>query len=244
MNWRIRDKRAARRATTAAQAGAVVLLASGAAMAMLGPRLLDVEEPEAPGVESPEQPVPAQAIDAQPRAYDAAVIGENFSYLANKPVPDAEPELAAEEAPPDVAPTSSKNVRYVGAVRMGQRRAAFINIAGVTKLLRPGQEHDGVRLVSVEDERVVVAIDGGPEEAVAKADREGPAVSVVVGGAPEPEPAPVVAGDSAEPPRFTPDMSREERRAMLLERARDERSRWERDRDERGERFPPDRIDN
>jgi hypothetical protein len=244
MNWRIRDKRAARKATSAAQAAAVVLLASGAAMAMLGPRLLDVEEPKAAGVQLQPEPLPAQSTAAAARPYDEAVIAESLSYLANRPVPDPEPEVTAEVETPEATPTSSKNVRYVGAVRAGERMAAFMNIAGVTKLLRPGQEHDGVRLVSVDDAQVVVAIDGGVEETVSKAQREGPAVTLVVGGAPAPEPPPMVAGDSPESPRFTPDMSREERRAMLLERAREERSRWERDRDERGERFPPDRIDN
>lgn len=250
MKWRIRDKRAARKATGAAQAAAVLLFASGAAMAMFGPNLLEVEEPEAAGPAPRAGLPPVQTSQAETRSFDATIVSDNLSYLANKPVPDPEPEVeVAEEETPTTA-GDAQDVRYVGAVRVGDRMAAFLNIAGVTKMLRPGQEHEGVQVVSITEDEIVVAIDGGAEQSIQKAERAGPAVTVVVGGAPEPEPTQptepggMVAGEGADSPRFTPEMSREERRAMLLERAREERSRWERDRGERGERVAPDRIDN
>ena len=132
----------------------------------------------------------------------------------------------------------------VGCRPVGDRAAAWVSVGGVTKLLRPGGEaYDGVALRSVTDDEIVISIDGSDETTVEKAERQGPAVTVLVGGAPPPS-EPVVAGEEPESPRFSPDMSREERRAMLLERARDERARWQRDRGDRDdgeEGSPPDR---
>ncbi len=239
MSWRIRDKQSARKATLAAQAAVVVLAASGVATATLGPRLLEAEpppehgslpEPSDPGLRPPEEQVVA---------IDSATVAEYMSYLGNTPQPDpVAPEVAEGPEEPDATTTSDADVRYIGSVRVGARAAAWVNIGGVTKLLRPGGEpFQGVELISVGDDEIVISVDGGDEATVEKAERQGPAVTVLVGGAPAPV-EPVVAGESPEP-RFSPDMSREERRAMLLERAREERSRsWQRDREERGEEDP------
>ena len=70
---------------------------------------------------------------------------------------------------------------------------------------------------------------------IRKSERKGSAVSVAIGGAPAApvnSPNTAVAGD--EPNQLSPDMSREERRAALLERARSDRGRWQRDRGENG----------
>jgi hypothetical protein len=242
MKWRVRDKQSARKATVGAQAAAVVLVASGVAMGMLGPEILKVEQvaPSEPAPETSESSDSSEPVD--PAQIDAVTVAENFEYLANRPQPDPEAPETAEAESPTEPQAEERGVRYVGSVRVGDRMSAWVNIGGVTKLLRPGGEYGQVRLVSVGDDEIVVSIDGGDEESVQKSQREGPAVTMVVGGAPAPEATPVVAGDEPDQPRFTPDMSREERRAMLLERARDERERsWRRDREESGEDGSPDR---
>jgi hypothetical protein len=242
MHVRIRDKQSARKATTAAQAAAVVLFASGAAMAMLGPRLLEVEEPEAPAVVPGDEAEGPEPTIAEAPPLDVGTTTQNYLLLGNTPVPD--PIAADEPDPEPEAAPSGRTIRYVGAVRSGGRLAAFLNIDGVTKLLRTGgAPYEGVQLVAVDTDEIVVSVNGGDELTVQKGERQGPPVTVVVGGAPPVEP--VVSADDADSPRFSPDMTREERREALMERARAERSRWQREREERGEEFtPPDRIEN
>ncbi|QKK07350.1 MAG: hypothetical protein HND58_03750 [Planctomycetota bacterium] len=139
--------------------------------------------------------------------------------------------LAAVEEPRDEPPVdtggrlSDFDVRFVGSITSGGRAAAFVNIAGVTKVLRPGESYEGVQLVEVVGDEIAVSIDGGEEEMIGKSERKGSAVSVVIGGAPAAPantPNSAVAGD--EPNQISPDMSREERRAALMERAQRSRS--------------------
>lgn len=241
MHTPIRSRKSARTATIAAQAAALVLVISGGVMAFTDLPGLKVSEEAG-------EPRPAPDAGGQSggpgvgagRTYAASVDPETvdamLGMIKNRPVPDEPVEGGSEgdDLPPDPAPDTS--VRYVGSIRVGGRAAAFMNIGGITKLLRPGgAEYEGVRLVSVDDDRVVVSIDGRAEQEIEKTRRSGPAVSVVVGGAPAPERDPTaVADESPQAPTFTPDMSREERRQALLERARSERGRWERQRGDGG----------
>ncbi|MCC7388026.1 MAG: hypothetical protein IT431_04575 [Phycisphaerales bacterium] len=240
MHTPIRTRKSARVTTIAAQAAAMVLLLSAVGMGAFG----------LPGLGMPETPVaPAGGAEGQPgeepeqpgRQYVAVVDPETVDYslgmIKNHPVPDPEPgpdEVVIEDDPEI---DSTPGVRYVGSIKVGGRAAAFMNIGGITKLLRPGgAEYEGVRLVRVDEGSVVVSIRGGDEQEIEKTERVGPAVSVVLGGAPEPvkDDFTAVAEDSPQAPNFTPDMSREERRQMLLDRARTERGRWERQRGEDG----------
>lgn len=236
MTPRIKDKRAAHRATLAAQAVAAVLAIAGGSVAVFGLPGLKVDLAE-PVVGSGDQ---GESLSTEqpdlPLAMDVVAIAEGLSYLGNVPVPDPEAQPddiggGLAEDPPE------REVRFVGSIRVGDRHAAFLNVAGVTKLLRPGDDYEGVRLVEVIGDEVVVSINGGDEEMLEKAERHGPSVSLVTGGAPKIDPGDgtAVAGDGPiEPANFTPDMSREERRAALLERARGERARWERERGQGG----------
>jgi hypothetical protein len=240
MHTPIRTRKSARVTTIAAQGAAIVLLFSGVGMGALGlPGLGLPQTPVTPEGGAEEQP--GQEPEQPGRQYVAGVDPETVDYslgmIKNHPVPDPEPgpdEVVIEdETTPDEAP----GVRYVGSIKVGGRAAAFMNIGGITKLLRPGgADYEGVRLVSVEDGRVVVSIRGGDEQEIEKTERVGPAVSVVLGGAPAQvkDEFTAVAEDSPQAPNFTPDMSREERRQMLLDRARTERGRWERQRGEDG----------
>lgn len=242
MNWRIRNKQAARKATIAAQAAACVLVVSGGAMAVFGQRILKVEPP----VLVPTPPQPEEQAEGGAggtgRSFDPVVVSENLGAIGNAPVPDPKPEEAAAGNDLQSDPSDDREIRYVGSVQVGERAAAFLNIAGATRLLRLGQTYEGVRLVSVEGGQVVISVDGGDEQTVEKSERQGPAVSVLVGGAPGPVAAtPVVSSEQPPTPAsFTPNMSREERRAALIERARDERARWDRQRGDGGG-GPPDR---
>ncbi|MFG0242070.1 MAG: hypothetical protein ACF8R9_04705 [Phycisphaerales bacterium JB054] len=236
MTTRIKDKHAAKQATRIAQIAALALAVGGAiAVAKLpGLEVKDIEL-------APAGPVSAGIVPEQPKGDttpppDRLVTADNFSYIAN--VPEA---VAVVEEPRDEPPVetggrlSDFDVRFVGSITSGGRAAAFVNIAGVTKVLRPGDTYEGVRLVEVVGNEIAVSIDGGEEEMIRKSERKGSAVSVAIGGAPA---APVntpntaVAGD--EPNQLSPDMSREERRAALLERARSDRGRWQRDRGQNG----------
>lgn len=238
MHTPIRSRKSARNTTIAAQAAAIVLLISGSVMAFKGLPGLGLTEtapPTPPG--ATDQP----DADSPPtgRRYVAALDPETVDYslamIGNHPVPDPEPQpgedVIDEPPPPDTTP----GVRYVGSIKVGGRAAAFMSIGGITKLLRPGgAEYEGVRLLSVDDDRVVVSINGRAEQEIEKTERVGPAVSVVVGGAAPPvkDGFTALADEAPQAPNFTPDMSREERRQMLLERARTERGRWERQRGE------------
>lgn len=239
MAWRVRNKQSARKATIAAQVAVVLFAGSSIAMAFMGGNILEIEDAEPAAAHPAPQPEDTAADAQQTRRFDETITAENFTFLANAPEAAPEPE-EPQEAVVQTPTESGREIRYIGSIRSGERAAAFISIAGVTKLLRPGQSHEGVELVSVGEDEVVVAIDGVVEETIGKAERTGSGVTMVVGGAPAPEvTSPVVADDEAESAgRFSPDMSREERRAMLMERAREERARWQRDRDERGEGFP------
>ena len=236
MTTRIKDKQAARQATRIAQIAALALAVGGAiAVAKLpGLEVKDIEL-------APAGPVSGGVAVDQPKGDttpppDRLVTADNFSYIAN--VPEA---LAAVEEPRDEPPVdtggrlSDFDVRFVGSITSGGRAAAFVNIAGVTKVLRPGETYEGVQLVEVVGDEIVVSIDGGEEEMIGKSERKGSAVSVVIGGAPAAPantPNSAVAGD--EPNQISPDMSREERRAALMERARSDRGRWERNRGDNG----------
>ncbi|MBK7403828.1 MAG: hypothetical protein IPJ41_04135 [Phycisphaerales bacterium] len=241
MTWRIKNRRAAKKATRAAQAAGVLLLVSGVAMGAFGQLVLQVDEPAAPPRPAPIEEQPDQGATPTGRAFDPIAVNDNLSMILNKPLPDPIPTAAGPdegEPPPTEAP--SREIRYVGSVQVGEKAAAFMSISGATKLLRVGQTFEGVRLVAVESGEVTISVDGGDEQTVEKAERHGSAVSVLVGGAPEPTPeTPVVAGDQpVQPPNFTPNMSREDRRAALIEQARQGRARWDR---QRGEGGPPDR---
>jgi hypothetical protein len=238
MAHHIKDKAAARKATRVAQVSAVALAVLGGAVAVAkipGLEIKDIEPapvgPVASGAQTnTEKPDPVSRPDA-------ILIDENLSYIGNAPVPKT--TAAADE--PDSNPIdtggglSDRDIRFIGLIKSGGRASAFLNIAGVTKILRPGDVYEGVKLVEVVGDEITVSIDGGEEEMIGKAERKGSAVSVVTGGAPSsPQNTAntAVAGD--EPPTSTPDMSREERRAALLERAKADRGRWQRDRGENG----------
>lgn len=236
MAMHIRDKQAARKLTAAAQLAAVVFVGTAGAAAAGIFALGEFRAPQAPADPVvPELTDPAQAAaDPEPRfeQVDNLTIRENLSLLGNKPEPPDESELAADPEPDEPETDDSREIRFVGSVRSRGQTAAFLSIGGVTKLLRPGQAYEGIELVAVEDDFVRLSINGGDEEAIDRAERTGSAVSVVVGGAPD---APkTVAGNAALEPDsgFEGDMSREERRAQLIERARADRSRWQRDRGE------------
>lgn len=238
MTTRIRDKHAARRATRIAQISAAALAAIGAAVAVAGLPGMEVKDYE---------PAPIGPVGTDtdtPRAEEDAVVypdpygvAESLSYIGNAP----EPEAVAIDEPVDVPPPSTNggmtgiDVRYIGSITSGGRPAAFLNIAGVTKFLRPGEVYEGVKLVEVVGNEVAISINGGEEEMIGKAERKGSAISVVTGGAPaveRSEPNTAVAGD--EPPMPPTEMSREERRQYYLDRARSDRTRWQRERGENG----------
>lgn len=240
MHTPIRSRKSARNTTLVAQAAAIVLGISGTVMAFKGLPGLGLTEtaPDTqPGaIDQPDTP-PGQPGRQFVAAVDPETVDYSLGMVSNHPVPDPEPgpgEVVIEDEPEtDPAP----GVRYVGSIKVGGRAAAFMNIGGITKLLRPGgAEYEGVRLVSVDNDHVVVSINGRDEQEIEKTQRVGPAVSVVVGGATPPvkDGFTAVADESPQAPNFTPDMSREERRQMLLDRARTERGRWERQRGEGG----------
>ena len=241
MATHVRSRQSARKAAIVAQAAAGVLVLSGAAMGFFGLPGLDPEKQTEPAV----QPSPAgdqsQGTPTRPPAdeigplHDPETVELSFSMLSNFPTPDPVVEPDPDDGP-DVPEVDDIGVRYVGSIKVGGEAAAFMNIGGVTKLLRPGgKPYEGVRLVRVEGDSVVVSMNDAPERTIEKAARSGPAVSLVVGGAPAvKEPVTALSDDNPEPASFTPDMSREERRAALLERARSERSRWERQRGDGG----------
>lgn len=233
MSTRIKDKAAARKAAHAARIAALLLAAVGGAVAFAGIPGLAVRdiEPAPPtpvGTTNPNKPA---AEDAPPPP-DVYGIADTLSYIGNVP----EPETVVVEDTNDepVEDTggglTEREIRFVGSITSGGRDAAFLNIAGVTKVLRPGEVYEGVRLVEVVGDEIAVSINGGEEEMIGKSERKGSAVSVVTGGAPAPA-STAVAGD--EPRIDASDMSREQRRAEMLERARSERARWQRDRGER-----------
>lgn len=242
MHTPIRTKQSARRATIAAQAAAMVVLACGTAMAFLGVPGLSVADPTPAAQDQPDAGTDLPDGDgAEPgvpyaAAVDPVTVDELLGMIGNAPVPAPEPEggeIVVETSEPDPGP----GIRFVGTIKVGGRAAAFMNIGGVTKLLRPdGPDYQGVRLVSINADEVVISVDDGPAQTIERSAREGSAVSLVTGGAPvgvktaESQ----VSGDPPQAADFTPDMSREDRRAALLERARSERGRWERDRGEGG----------
>lgn len=235
MHSPVRTRQSARKATLAAQAGALVLIVGGGGMAYTGLPGLAMPEPEvAPLPDGDTQSGEGAGTDVTTDDYapviDPETIDGNLSLVSNCPVPPVEPiDDPGEELPPEDV---GEGVRYVGSIKVGGRVAAFLNIGGITKLLRPGgSSFEGVQLVRVDEGEVVITMDDGPEQTIEKSLREGSAVSVVIGGAPKPATNGVVADDEpVSAPSFTPDMSREERRAVILDRARNERSRWERDR--------------
>jgi len=245
MHAPIRTKQSARKATIAAQAAAMVLLLAGAAMGFVGlpglgisqpPKGAEVQPPVGEGAAG--GPRPSQQYAA---AVDPQTVDELLCLIGNAPVPDPTPVVGGTDPPPGTEPPAL-GIRFVGTIKVGGRMAALMNIDGMTKVLRPdGPEYRGVRIVGVEGDSVVVSVDGGDPHPIERSARKGSAVSLVVGGAPaEAKPNTAVSADeSPQPASFTPDMSREDRRAALLERARTERGNWRRDQGE-GE-GPPNR---
>ncbi len=236
MHSPVRTRQSARKATIAAQCAALVLFIGGGVMAYTGLPGLSMPEAEPtplsggaadhiddPGAEATEERY-APVIDPE-------TIDGNLSMVSNSPVPTVEP---IEEVFTGDTPTqdTTEGVRYVGSIKVGGRAAAFLNIGGITKLLRPGgSSFEGVRLVRVDEDEVVITMNDGGEQTIGKSAREGSAVSLVVGGAPQRAENSAVGGDVPDaPPSFTPDMSREERRALILERSRSERNKWDRNR--------------
>jgi hypothetical protein len=242
MTARFRDKQSARNATKAAQAGAVVLIVVVSGVAAFGLPGLKVEEVRvAPPVEDqgPDSPQPRPGAQAEPAA-DTMLIAENLGYLGNVPTPPEPVEVAdAGDSGPEIPEESpGREVRYVGSIISGDRASALLNIGGVSRVLRPGQVYEGVELLEVGPAEVVISIDGADARRVEKSERQGPSVLVATGGAPPP-PTPeqqmrAIAGEQPGTAReITPDMSREERRAVLMERAERARNeRWRRERDD------------
>ncbi|VAX42344.1 hypothetical protein MNBD_PLANCTO03-531 [hydrothermal vent metagenome] len=240
MHSPVRTRQSARKATLAAQAAALVLLVGGGVMAYTGLPGLDPAAPEPPPLSGGEtdqgdEVASGQAAEEYTPVVDPETVDGNLSMVSNSPEPPVDPvdEPGGEDMPPE---TATVGIRYVGSIKVGGRGAAFLNIGGITKLLRPGgASFEGVQLVRVEEDEIVISVDGGIEQTIEKSMREGSGVSVVAGGAPKPAETSVVDGDEPmSPPRFTPDMSREERRAVILERSRRERDKWERDRGQDG----------
>ncbi len=233
----IKDKKSARNATRIAQGSALLLAIAGGAVAVAGLPGLEVKDIEP----APIGPI-GSAIEATPDETDTTplpdvyVIGDNLSYIGNAPVPQAVvPDVPDDDPEPNIGGLTEDEVRFIGSIRSGGRAAAFVNIAGVTKILRPGEVYEGVKLVEVIGDEIAISINGGEEEMIRKDVRQGSAVSVVIGGATAVQDASgtkAIAGDA--PPEITPNMSREERRAVLLERAKTDRSRWQRDRGNNG----------
>ena len=231
----IKDKKSARKATRIAQGSTLLLAVASGAVAVAGLPGLEISDiepaPVAPVGGVAETPPGDTETIPLPDVY---VIGDNLSYIGNAPVPQA---VVAQDEPddPDIGGGLTEDeVRFIGSIRSGGRAAAFVNIAGVTKVLRPGEVYDGVKLVEVIGNEIAISINGGEEEMIRKDVRQGSAISVVTGGAPTAQDAAgtkAVAGDS--PREFTPDMSREER-LKVIERARENRFRWQRDRGNNG----------
>lgn len=231
----IRDKKSARNATRIAQGSALLLAIAAGAVAVAGLPGLDVEDIE------PTPTVPVGGEAEQPRAEtdptpppDVYTIGDNLSYIGNAPVPQAVVTEAEPVEPEPDGGLTEREVRFIGSIVSGGRAAAFVNVAGVTKVLRPGEVFEGVRLVEVVGDEIAISIDGGEEEMIRKEQRQGSAVSVVTGGAPVVENAPATKAVAGDMPELSPDMSSEERLAVLRERAKERRSRWQRDRGNNG----------
>ncbi len=230
----IKDKKSARNATRIAQGSALLLAIAGGAVAVAGLPGLDVPDIEPAPVGPIGSGIKATPADTDTTPLpDVYVIGDNLSYIGNAPVPQAVlPD--APDAPDIDGGITEDEVRFIGSIRSGGRAAAFVNIAGVTKVLRPGDVYEGVKLVEVIGDEIAISINGGEEEMIRKDERQGSAISVVTGGAPSAQDAAgtkAVAGDS--PREFNPDMSSEER-LKVIERARENRSRWRRDRGNNG----------
>jgi hypothetical protein len=232
MSSHTRDKQSAHKMATLAKL-AVLVSASGAVAAGFAMGRFEPNEIGEGPVVDPN--AAADAMDPPPQApqivvVDNTTVDELLGSLSNAPVPQNEPDDAVGDAGDNLPPPTTREVRYIGTVRSGGRAAAFLNIAGVTKLLRPGQSYDGVELVSVEGDEITVNVDGVEGQRLERSERTASAVTVVSGGAPADAPK-TIAGEALTPdPEFEGEMSRDERRQQLLDRARSERSRWQRDR--------------
>ncbi|MDQ7012345.1 MAG: hypothetical protein Q9O74_00440 [Planctomycetota bacterium] len=230
----IKDKKSARNATRIAQGSALLLAIAGGAVAVAGLPGLDVPDIEPAPVGPIGSGIKATPTDTDTTPLpDVYVIGDNLSYIGNAPVPQAVLPDVPDEPVPDSGITE-REVRFIGSIKSGGRAAAFVNIAGVTKVLRPGEVYDGVKLVEVVGNEIAISIDGGEEEMIRKDQRQGSGVSVVTGGAPTLQDAAGTKAIAGDLPELSPDMSSEERLAVLRERTKERRSRWQRDRGNNG----------
>lgn len=229
MHRRWADRASARRATIAAAACTGVFAVGAGAVGIFGPSLFEPRFESAAGPSPIEDPIDQTLPPEPPRPVDLASIAELLGQVKNVPVPD---QVASIEGEPEVIEpeVDPGEIRFVGSVTSGSGAAAFLSINGATRLVRVGQEREGVRLVSVEPDRAVVERDGA-RSTLEKAERTGKVVTMIETTTPEGAvEADMPRGSDSGAPEFRPDMSDEERREMMMERARRARDRFERNR--------------
>lgn len=133
-------------------------------------------KPEAPGTPSgPDNPVRSAAIDP-PDAEALSDAAYRLEWAANRPK-KVEPAPGPLEPTP-AAPGSLAGWRYLGSIITGARRSAILNVDGKQVVLAQGAERNGIRLVEVKADAIVVN-DGAGLRELRKEQKTGPAVAWV-----------------------------------------------------------------
>ena len=131
-------------------------------------------QPVAPETEEPED------LGVSPDVYAEQVgLALSSAYEWEEPAPE-EDLGSGTPGEPIVERTGDQPVRYLGSIIGPDRRLAILSIDGHQRILAQGAGADGVQLVRVEDDRVIVRRAGGVET-ISKAEQVGPTYTILAG---------------------------------------------------------------
>jgi hypothetical protein len=123
------------------------------------------------GPESPSEPV------FDPGGY-AGEVGPALSAPFAWAEVEDDNEGGSDGEEPIAEQTGDQPLRYLGSIIGPDRRLAILSIDGRQRILAQGAGAEGVQLVRVEDDRVIVRRNGGIES-VGKAERTGPTYTIL-----------------------------------------------------------------
>lgn len=161
-------------------------LAATAVLLWIGgvPGMAIEDRPESPLVV---QPPPADpAPDAATPDLTSADLADMVERLEMARVQVEKPAVVAQDTPDDPEQEEEKigdnadqpRWRYLGAIIEPTRRVALVSIEGRQRILAVGREIDGVQLLSVEPDSIVVS-ENGEQARLTRDERTGPSVAWV-----------------------------------------------------------------
>lgn len=155
------SRETARRRTTLAKISALALAVGAGAVVAIEPGLVTAPPPPDLSADTADQAgghePPAPAFDTLAMASTIEAIGRERVPPPESPKPADAPGTTPDSAPTAPPPSEAgRQWKYIGSVVGPRSSHAMVTIGGRQRLVAAGAEHDGVRLMAVEPDQIVV----------------------------------------------------------------------------------------